>query len=226
MSQSREFGNFIFIDTNLPYVTLISPKPRGDERGFFIETYRHDTFSKAGIVTSFVQDNHSGSRDGTLRGLHIQYPRYQEKLVRAVVGEVLDIAVQVYPENSPNFGRYVAVPLGVNNRHMLHIGQGRYIGDPVLYAHGYFVISPFAEVLYKASDIYTPTDELGLNPFDSKVAIDYTRQLNPQAMLEGNLINQRDFNWPNLEKLASQIWARIPERRVVVPVKKYVKRKK
>jgi dTDP-4-dehydrorhamnose 3,5-epimerase len=221
LSQSQEIGNFTFTPTDLPGVTLITPRVRGDERGFFLETYQKKTFSKAGITTDFAQDNHSQSKFGVLRGLHIQLPpAYQEKLIRVTSGDVLDVAVHVYPENSPNFGKMIAVRLSRDNRQMLHIGQSRYRSEPVLYAHGFYVASDDAEVLYKASQPYSPSDETGLYPFDNSIRNNVFINLNPAQMYQEGLINQRDINWPSLPKLAQQIWEHIPERRLVVSVKK------
>jgi dTDP-4-dehydrorhamnose 3,5-epimerase len=220
--QNREFGNFTFIPTVLEAVTIIQPKVRGDERGYFFESYQHDSFSQAGITAFFIQDNHSSSSCGIFRGLHLQYPIYQEKIVRVVCGDVLDFAVQIFPENHPNFGRMVAVPLSASNHHQLHIGQSSYRGEPVIYAHGFLVTSNSGtEVCYKASADYKKEDELGLNPFDPDIVDNKLTRLDPEQMCSDGLINQRDFNWPGLHDLAAQIWERVPERRKIITVKKH-----
>jgi dTDP-4-dehydrorhamnose 3,5-epimerase len=136
-----------FVPTSLPDVLLIRPRVYGDERGFFMETYRHQLFSDAGISAQFVQDNHSGSRQGILRGLHYQIRQPQGKLVRAIVGEVFDVVVDLR-RSSPTFGEWDGVYLSAENKCQLWIPQG--------FAHGFYVVSPWAEVMYKTTDYYAP----------------------------------------------------------------------
>ncbi len=138
------------IHTAIPDVIQIIPKLFGDSRGFFLETYRSDVFSEAGISTSFVQDNHSGSKQGVLRGLHYQIQHPQGKLVRAIAGEVYDIAVDIR-RSSHTFGKWVGMLLSAENKHQLWIPQG--------FAHGFYVRSEWAEVVYKATDYYAPEFE-------------------------------------------------------------------
>jgi dTDP-4-dehydrorhamnose 3,5-epimerase len=141
------------VETGLPGVCVIEPKVFGDARGFFLETWSQKTFADLGIVTPFVQDNHSLSRRGVLRGLHFQLGRPQAKLVRVVQGEVYDVAVDVR-RGSPTFGRAVGVTLTAENKRMLFVPEG--------FAHGFYVISETAEFTYKCSDFYAPAEERGI----------------------------------------------------------------
>ena len=133
--------------TALPDVFLVQPKVVQDERGFFTETYRADVFAAAGLNAGFVQDNHSGSRREVLRGLHYQLHHAQGKLVRVVVGEIFDVAVDLR-RSSPTFGRWVGVRLSAANRRMLWIPPG--------FAHGFYTLSDWAEMIYKVTEFYTP----------------------------------------------------------------------
>jgi dTDP-4-dehydrorhamnose 3,5-epimerase len=136
-----------FILTSIPGVLLVQPRVYGDERGFFMETYRQQLFSEAGIPAHFVQDNHSGSRQGILRGLHYQIRQPQGKLVRVVAGEVYDVVVDLR-RISPAFGRWDGVNLSAENKRQLWIPPGM--------AHGFYVLSEWAEVVYKTTDYYAP----------------------------------------------------------------------
>ena len=136
-----------FVPTSIPDVILIQPKVFGDSRGFFTETYRAQRFMDAGLPTNFVQDNHSGSRQGILRGLHYQIRQPQGKLVRVVAGEVYDVVVDLR-RRSPAFGRWEGKALSAENKLQLWIPPG--------FAHGFYVLSPWAEVVYKATDYYAP----------------------------------------------------------------------
>jgi dTDP-4-dehydrorhamnose 3,5-epimerase len=138
------------ISTSLPEVFVLEPRVFGDERGFFFESYNQQNMSKVGIVDTFVQDNHSSSSRNVLRGLHYQLKHPQGKLVRIVEGEILDVAVDMR-KSSPNFGRWEAVRLSGENKRMLWI--------PVGFAHGFRVLSDRAQVLYKATDFYSPAHE-------------------------------------------------------------------
>lgn len=139
-----------FHQTELPGVILVEPKVFADERGFFMETYHQPRFAAAGIDLPFVQDNHSRSRRGVLRGLHYQLGHPQGKLVRAVQGEIFDVAVDAR-RSSPTFGKWVGVLLSDANRRQLWVPPG--------FAHGFCVVSETAEVLYKTTDVYHPEDE-------------------------------------------------------------------
>jgi dTDP-4-dehydrorhamnose 3,5-epimerase len=152
-----------FIRTSIPGVLLIQPSVYSDERGFFMETYRHQIFSDAGIPELFVQDNHSGSRQGVLRGLHYQIRKPQGKLVRVISGEVFDVIVDLR-RSSPAFGRWDGIRLSSENKQQLWIPPGL--------AHGFYVLSPWAEVVYKTTDYYSPELERTLlwNDLDLGIA--------------------------------------------------------
>lgn len=152
------------IPTSLPGVVILEPRVFGDERGFFLESYNEKAFAELGIEEHFVQDNHSSSRRNVLRGLHYQIKQPQGKLVRAVEGEILDVAVDVR-RSSPAFGRWEAVQLSCENKRMLWIPPG--------FAHGFRVISEKAQVLYKASDYYAPDQERTLAWNDPDLKIDW-----------------------------------------------------
>lgn len=136
-----------FTPTAIPDVILIQPQVFGDERGFFMETYRASLFSEAGLPDQFVQDNHSGSRRGALRGLHYQIRQAQGKLVRVIAGDIFDVVVDLR-RSSPTFGKWVGVSLSAQNRLELWIPAG--------FAHGFYVTSEWAEIVYKATDYYAP----------------------------------------------------------------------
>ncbi|HHZ8354273.1 TPA: dTDP-4-dehydrorhamnose 3,5-epimerase [Morganella morganii] len=141
--------------TKIPDVLIIEPKVFGDERGFFYESYNHKKFEQAvGKEVNFVQDNHSKSTKGVLRGLHFQKAPYsQGKLVRCVVGEVFDVAVDIR-ENSDTYGEWVGIVLSAENKRQLWIPEG--------FAHGFLVLSETAEFLYKATNYYHPESEGGI----------------------------------------------------------------
>jgi dTDP-4-dehydrorhamnose 3,5-epimerase len=151
-----------FSPTAIPDVLLVRPKVFQDDRGFFVETYRADAFAAAGVQAAFVQDNHSGSHRGALRGLHYQVRHTQGKLVRVVAGEVFDAAVDLR-RSSPTYGRWVGAHLSSENRHMLWIPAG--------FAHGFYTLSEWAEVIYKVTDLYAPEWERTLAWDDPEVAI-------------------------------------------------------
>jgi dTDP-4-dehydrorhamnose 3,5-epimerase len=151
------------IPTDLPGLLCLEPKVFGDDRGFFLESYNERTMAEAGIHEHFVQDNHSFSTRNVLRGLHYQV-RPQGKLVRAVVGEVLDVAVDVR-RSSPSFGKWFSVALTGENKRML--------GIPAGFAHGFRVVSESAHVLYKATDFYDPAAERTVAWNDPVLKIDW-----------------------------------------------------
>jgi dTDP-4-dehydrorhamnose 3,5-epimerase len=151
-----------FSPTAIPDVLLVRPKVFQDDRGFFVETYRADAFAAAGVHAGFVQDNHSGSHRGALRGLHYQVQHAQGKLVRVVAGEVFDAAVDLR-RSSPSFGQWVGAHLSAENRQMLWIPAG--------FAHGFYTLSEWAEVIYKVTDVYAPEWERTLAWDDPAVAI-------------------------------------------------------
>lgn len=159
------------IPTDLPGVLIIEPKVFGDERGFFYESFNAKAFSDAtGLNQPFVQDNHSRSARNVLRGLHYQIEHSQGKLVRVIAGEVLDVAVDIR-RGSPNFGRWASVRLSAENNRQLWIPEG--------FAHGFVVLSDFAEFLYKTTDYYTPSAERCIRWDDPTLAIDWQLQEPP-----------------------------------------------
>ncbi|MEO8355343.1 MAG: dTDP-4-dehydrorhamnose 3,5-epimerase [Chloroflexota bacterium] len=155
------------ISTAISDVLMIEPKVFQDERGFFLESYQKKQFQEAGINVDFVQDNHSKSCQGTLRGLHYQIRQTQGKLVRVIAGEVFDVAVDIR-KNSPTFGQWVGDYLSAENRRMLWVPAG--------FAHGFYVTSMDAEVLYKASDYYAPQWERSIMWNDPMIGIQWPIQ--------------------------------------------------
>jgi len=152
------------IPTRLPEVLLIEPKAIGDSRGFFFESWNEREFERAGIPARFVQDNHSRSEKGVLRGLHYQIHQPQGKLIRVVAGEVFDVVVDIR-RSSPDFGRWSGVRLNAKSHGSLWI--------PVGFAHGFCVVSDFAEVLYKVTDFYAPEHERCILWSDPDLEIDW-----------------------------------------------------
>lgn len=142
-----------YIDTIIPDVKIIEPKVFGDERGFFMETFRVDEFNEQCAPRAFVQDNHSKSSQGILRGLHYQLENTQGKLVRVTAGEVYDVAVDMR-KSSLTFGQHVGVILSGENKRQLWVPEG--------FAHGFYVISESAEFVYKCTDYYAPEHEVSL----------------------------------------------------------------
>lgn len=151
-----------FIETNIPDVKIIEPQVFGDERGFFMETFRADEFAKATGAKPFVQDNHSKSVQGILRGLHYQQEQTQGKLVRVVSGSVFDVAVDMR-EASPTFGQWVGIELSAENKRQLWVPEG--------FAHGFYVMTESAEFVYKCTDYYHPQSEVSLAWDDPSVGI-------------------------------------------------------
>jgi len=151
--------------TAIPEVLILEPKVFGDERGFFMESFNQKVFDEAvGYHVDFVQDNHSRSSRGVLRGLHYQIQQPQGKLVRVATGTVFDVAVDIR-RSSPTFGKWVGVELSAENHRQLWVPAG--------FAHGFLVLSEFADFLYKASDYYSPTHERGIRWNDSAVSVDW-----------------------------------------------------
>ena len=152
------------VATELPEVLLIEPKLFGDQRGFFIETYQFQRYREAGIPQPFVQDNMSRSARGVLRGLHLQNPASQGKLVSVLRGSVLDVAVDVRV-GSPNFGRHVAFELSEESRRQLWVPRG--------FAHGFLVLSESADFFYKCDALYSPQDEITIRWDDPAIGIEW-----------------------------------------------------
>ena len=154
------------LPAKIPDVLIIEPQVFQDDRGFFFESYNHKGFSeKTGITANFVQDNHSFSKQNVLRGLHYQISQPQGKLVRAIAGTILDIAVDIR-KTSPNFGEWVSCILSADNKRQLWV--------PVGFAHGFVVLSETAEVLYKTTDYYAPQHERCILWNDPDLAIDWS----------------------------------------------------
>ena len=150
--------------TKLDGVLLVTPQVFGDDRGFFMETYNRDKAVELGLPAEFVQDNHSKSSKGVLRGLHYQSPTWQGKLVRVVQGEIFDVAVDIR-DNSKTFGQWVGYYLIDDNKQQLYVPQG--------FAHGFCVTSDTAEVVYKCTDLYAPSEEGSLLWNDPDIGIDW-----------------------------------------------------
>ncbi|PWB32545.1 dTDP-4-dehydrorhamnose 3,5-epimerase [Pseudomonas sp. SDI] len=160
------------IETELPGVLILQPRVFGDARGFFYESFNAQAFrDKTGIDTSFVQDNHSRSAKGVLRGLHYQLQNTQGKLVRVTQGEVLDVAVDLR-RSSAHFGRWVAIRLSAQNCRQLWVPEG--------FGHGFVVLSDSAEFLYKTTDYYNPAAERCIRWDDPDLAIDWELEAPPQ----------------------------------------------
>ncbi|WP_193164002.1 dTDP-4-dehydrorhamnose 3,5-epimerase [Microbulbifer hainanensis] len=152
------------LDTSIPEVKILQPKIFGDERGFFMETFRDSWFRERVADVTFVQDNHSRSSRGILRGLHYQAEQTQGKLVRVVEGEVFDVAVDMR-QGSPTFGQWAGAFLSVENRRQLWVPAG--------FAHGFYVTSESAEFVYKCTDYYHPQSEYSLLWNDPEVGIEW-----------------------------------------------------
>ena len=150
--------------TEIPEVLVIEPDVHGDARGFFMETWHARKYAELGLDVPFVQDNHSRSRRGVLRGLHYQLHQPQGKLVRVVTGRVFDVAVDIR-KGSPTFGRWVGIELSEDNHRQFYVPPG--------FAHGFCVLSDSADFLYKCTDYYAPEDEHGILWNDPAIGIDW-----------------------------------------------------
>ena len=173
-----------FTPLALPEVILVEPDVHRDPRGFFVETYHLEKYRAGGITGPFVQDNHSRSVQGTLRGLHAQRRRPQGKLVRAVDGEMFDVAVDIR-RGSPTFGRWVGVRLSGENFRQLYVPPG--------FAHGFCVLSEVVNVEYKCTDFYDAADEIGLAWNDPDVGIEWP--------IRDPIISDKDRRLPALKNL-------------------------
>lgn len=157
-------GNFTFTKTSIDGVIIVDVKAYGDDRGYFMETYKKPDFVTGGIEVDFVQDNQSSSTKGVLRGLHFQIEHPQSKLVRVVRGSVFDVAVDLR-EGSPTYGKWEGVVLSAENHRQFFIPRG--------FAHGFLVLSDEVEFCYKCDDVYHPNDEGGLMWNDPAIGIDW-----------------------------------------------------
>ena len=173
------------IETDIPDLLIIEPKVFGDERGFFLESWNMQTFTEAGLDQTFVQDNHSRSQQGILRGLHYQTKHSQGKLVRVTQGSVFDVAVDLR-KSSPAFGEWLGLELSETNHRMLWIPPG--------FAHGFYVISPVADFMYKCTDIYAPEHERTICWDDKTLAIDWPLVHGQQPLLSAKDSQGTAFN--------------------------------
>ncbi len=181
---------FEFKRLEIPDVILIKPRVFEDERGFFMETYKKSDFEKAGIKGDFIQDNHSRSKYGVLRGLHFQREPYaQAKIVRAVRGVIYDVAVDLR-RNSPTFGKWIGVILSEYNKYQLYIPRG--------FAHGFVVVSDIAEVVYKVDNVYAPDYEGGIIWNDPEIGIDWP--------IDEPIVSEKDRKWPTLREAVGRGW--------------------
>lgn len=165
---------------------IITPTVFGDSRGYFMETYNYNDFAEAGITEKFVQDNQSASKKGVLRGLHFQINYPQDKLVRVVSGEVFDVAVDVR-KDSDTFGKWFGVVLSAENKKQFFIPKG--------FAHGFLVLSDYAEFCYKCTDFYHPNDEGGIYYADKEIGIDWPI---PEGM--ELIMSDKDTKWKGLSE--------------------------
>jgi dTDP-4-dehydrorhamnose 3,5-epimerase len=176
------------IETSIPDVLILEPKVFGDERGFFYESFNAAAFEEAtGLKRQFVQDNHSKSQRGVLRGLHYQIQQPQGKLVRVVAGEVFDVAVDLR-KSSPSFGRWVGTHLSAQNQRQLWVPEG--------FAHGFVVLSESAEFLYKTTDYYAPAHERSLLWNDPELGIQWPISEAPQLSkkdVEGKRLSEAEL---------------------------------
>ena len=162
--ESKTFGNFTFIPTDIKDVFVIEVKKYGDNRGYFMETYKESDFHQAGLNYKFIQDNHSKSKKGVLRGLHFQKTFPQAKLVRCIEGEVFDVCVDLR-KNSPTYGKWAGVILSAEKGNQFMIPRG--------FAHGFVVLSETATFCYKCDELYHPEDEGGIMWNDPEIGIDW-----------------------------------------------------
>jgi dTDP-4-dehydrorhamnose 3,5-epimerase len=177
-----------FSQTALPGVILIEPDVHRDSRGFFVETYHAEKYRAGGIAEAFVQDNHSRSVRGTVRGLHLQVRQPQGKLIRVIEGEIYDVAVDVR-KGSPTFGQWVGLALSAENFRQSYIPPG--------FAHGFSVVSEIAQVEYKCTALYDPGGEIGIAWDDPAVGIRWP--------VERPILSERDRGNARLEALAERL---------------------
>ncbi|MCR4687912.1 MAG: dTDP-4-dehydrorhamnose 3,5-epimerase [Lachnospiraceae bacterium] len=174
---------------NIAGLKVITPSVYGDNRGYFMETYNYNDFAAAGIDCNFVQDNQSASKKGVLRGLHFQIDYPQDKLVRVIKGEVFDVAVDLR-KGSDTFGKWFGVVLSEENKKQFFI--------PKNFAHGFLVLSDYAEFCYKVTDFYHPNDEGGMIWNDPEIGIKWPM---PEGMTEKDLIfSEKDTKWGGIKE--------------------------
>ncbi|WP_166372414.1 dTDP-4-dehydrorhamnose 3,5-epimerase [Psychromonas sp. SA13A] len=174
-----------FIETNIPDVKIIEPQVFGDERGFFMETFRTTLFNENCGEREFVQENHSKSSHGILRGLHYQTENTQGKLVRVTKGEVFDVAVDMR-KDSPTFGQWAGVLLSAENKRQLWVPEG--------FAHGFYVTTDEAEFVYKCTDIYNPSAEVSIKWDDPEINIEWPISPDQKPLLSAKDENGLSFS--------------------------------
>jgi len=179
-------GKFKKIKTSIEDVFVIEPTVFGDNRGYFMETYRKKDFEEIGLYYDFVQDNQSKSKKGVLRGLHFQYTQPQGKLVRVISGEVFDVAVDMR-KDSPTYGKWEGVLLTAENKKQFYIPEG--------FAHGFVVLSDTAEFTYKCTDFYNPDDEGGIQWDDPEIGIEW-----PLDDIDEIILSEKDKLWKPLSQ--------------------------
>jgi dTDP-4-dehydrorhamnose 3,5-epimerase len=177
-----------FVPAGLAGVVVIEPDVHRDSRGFFLETYHADKYGAGGVPGVFVQDNHSRSAGGTIRGLHLQPRRPQGKLIRVIEGEIFDVAVDVR-RGSPDFGKWVGVTLSAGNFRQCYIPPG--------FAHGFAVVSDVAQVEYKCTELYDPAGELGIAWNDPEIGIAWP--------IRQPVLSKRDKHHPPLSAVIAQL---------------------
>jgi dTDP-4-dehydrorhamnose 3,5-epimerase len=176
------------VRTELQEVIVVEPDVHRDSRGFFLETYHEEKYRAIGICGPFIQDNQSRSIRGTIRGLHLQVGRPQAKLIRVLEGEIFDVAVDVR-RGSPTFGKWVGITLSAESFHQCYVPSG--------FAHGFGVLSPFAMISYKCTDLYDPAAEVGIAWNDPSLAISWP--------IDQPLLSERDRQHPPLASLADRL---------------------
>ncbi len=192
-SQSITSGNFTFTKTSIEGVIAVDVKTYGDERGFFMETYKKPDFVKGGIDAVFVQDNQSVSVKGVLRGLHYQIKHPQAKLVRVIKGEVFDVAVDLR-DGSPTYGKWEGVILSSENHRQFFIPKG--------FAHGFLVLSDTAEFCYKCDEVYYPNDEGGIIWNDPDIGVDWPLQ---GITAKDLILSPKDQRNPSFKELSKAL---------------------
>ncbi len=176
------------MNTSLPGVVRLEPEVFSDSRGFFLETFHKRKYEEGGIDQAFVQDNHSHSKEGSIRGLHYQLNNPQGKLIYVVTGEIFDVAVDIR-RGSPTFARWEGFHLSGENSHQVFIPEG--------FAHGFCVLSDWADVIYKCTDFYDPEDEYGIVWSDPAIAVEWP--------VRDPVISQKDRQYPPLKDIPENL---------------------
>ncbi len=188
-----------FLPTELPEVLVIEPDVYTDSRGFFLESYHAQKYREGGIQLSFVQDNHSFSLKGTIRGLHAQHRRPQGKLLRVIDGEIFDVAVDIR-RGSPTFARWVGTHLSSDNFRQCYVPPG--------FAHGFAVLSSSAQLEYKCTDYYDPSDEIAVIWSDPEIGITWP--------VESPILSPKDLGAPRLRDIVDKLPLFVAQRRYQV----------